>query len=86
MEDTPKRLVFDITGAGHTLCNALKSRLWSDKAVKVAAYAISHPLVGKPRFVLETDGEKPSKVLSTALSKLADIASAAKKEFKKIKS
>lgn len=86
LEETPKRLVAEVKGAGHTLCNALKSELWENKHVKIATYAINHPLVGIPKFVIETDGDaKPRKALADAAGKLADSVDKLKKEFKKIK-
>ena len=50
LEETPKRLVFEVKGQGHTLCNGLKSKLWENKHVKTATYIISHPLVGIPKM------------------------------------
>ena len=40
LEKKKDRLVFEIPGADHTLCNALKDELWNDKGVTVATYAI----------------------------------------------
>lgn len=86
IEETPKRLVVEVKGAGHTLCSALKAELWESKHIKVATYSISHPLVGVPKIIIETDGEaKPRKLLSDAAAKLAETADKLKKEFKKIK-
>ena len=79
IEETPKRFVFEVKGQDHTLCNLLKSKLWSSKHVKVATYNIAHPLVGVPRMVVETDGEaKPRKAVS-------DAAEAAKKDVAEFK-
>ena len=87
LEETPKRLVFEIKGATHTLCNPLKTELWTNKHVKLATYSINHPLVGVPKFIIETDGTvKPKKALSEAASHLANAASKLRKEFKKVKS
>ncbi len=86
LEESPKRLVAEVKGAGHTLCNTLKAELWSNKHVKVATYSISHPLVGVPKIIVETDGEvKPRKAMADAAAKLAGEAGKLKKEFKKIK-
>ncbi len=86
LEESPKRLVAEVKGAGHTLCNALKVELWGNKHVKVATYSVSHPLVGIPKIIVETDGEvKPKKALAEAAAKLAEEAGKLKKEFKKIK-
>jgi len=86
LEDSPKRFVTEVKGAGHTLLNALKVELWNNKHVKIATYSISHPLVGIPKFLVETDGEvKPRKAMAEAALKLADVVGKLKKEFKKIK-
>ncbi len=86
LEETPKRLVAEFKGAGHTLCNAMKAELWENKHVKVATYSINHPLIGVPKMVIETDGEaKPRKVLAEAIEKLSENIDKLKKEFKKLK-
>ena len=71
LEDKKKRLVFELKGEDHTLCNALRDELWNDKSVKVSAYNIHHPLVGTPKFIIETDGTKqPKKALKDAIARL----------------
>ncbi len=86
LEDKKKRLVFELKGEKHTLCNALRDELWNDKAVKAAAYNISHPLVGIPKFVVETDGKKaPKKALKDAISRLQKKNKDLIKEVKKVK-
>ena len=71
LEDKKARLVFELKGEGHTLCNALREELWNDKAVTVSAYNISHPIVGVPKFIIETDGkEEPKKALKAAIKRL----------------
>jgi len=86
LEESPKRFIAEVKGAGHTLCNALKTEMWNNKHVKIATYSISHPLVGIPKFLVETDGEiKPRKALSDAAVKLVDSIGKLQKEFKKIK-
>jgi len=86
VEETPKKFVFELKGAGHTLCNAIKNELWKNKHVKVATYAIKHPVVGIPTVTVETDGiMKPRKALSDAASKLASQTDKFKSEFKKIR-
>ena len=82
LEDKKKRLVFELKGEGHTLCNALREELWNDKAIKVSAYNIEHPLVGIPRFIIETDGsEEPKKALSEAVSRLKKKNSELRKQL-----
>ena len=86
LEDTPKRLVMEVKGESHTLCNALKTALWANKHVKSATYAIAHPLVGIPKMVVETDGEvKPKKALAEAADRLLKETEKLKKDLSKIK-
>ena len=86
VEELPKKLVAEIRGADHTLCNVLKMGLYGDKHVRTAAYSIKHPLVGVPTFIIETDGAvKPKDALVDAVSRLSDTAGVLKKEFKKLK-
>ena len=86
LEDTPKKLVFELKGEGNTLCNALKKTLWANKHVKVATYSIEHPLIGVPKMVVETDGEvKPRKALSDAVDRLQKDADKLGKEISKFK-
>lgn len=57
LESKKNRLVFELHGADHTFCNALKQELWNDEKVKISAYHINHPQVGVPKFVLESSGD-----------------------------
>lgn len=70
IEDTKNKLVLSITDESHTLCNAVRKELWTDEHVKAAGYAIEHPLIRNPKFVLETDGAEPRKTLIAALKRL----------------
>jgi DNA-directed RNA polymerase subunit L len=71
LEHTKKRIVFELIGADHTFCNALKKELWNDDSVRAAAYAIAHPLVGIPKFIVETNGQKDADaVLKAAVGRL----------------
>ncbi len=86
IEETPKKLVFELKGQGHTLCNILKAKLWASKHVKVATYNISHPLIGVPKMIVETDGEiKPRKALSDAAEALRKEVADFKQELKKFR-
>ncbi len=86
LEKSKNKLVVDVKGESHTLCNALRQELWNDSHVKVAAYDVKHPLIGVPHIIVETDGEDPKKVLAKAaqrLGKKADnFAKLAKKAIK----
>ncbi len=86
IEETPKKLVFELKGQGHTLCNSLKAKLWDSKHVKVATYNIAHPLVGTPRVIVETDGDaKPRKVISDAVDALRKDLVEFRQELKKFR-
>jgi DNA-directed RNA polymerase subunit L len=86
VEETPKKLIFELKGEGNTVLNALKNTLWQNKHVKVATYSIEHPLVGVPKMIVETDGEvKPRKALLEAAEKLQKDADKLKKDLAKIK-
>ena len=85
LEDKKKRLVFELKGEGHTLCNALRQELWNDKDVTVSAYNISHPIIGIPMFMIETDGKDPKKALKAAIARLKKANTELLKEVKKVK-
>jgi DNA-directed RNA polymerase subunit L len=57
VEEKKHRIVFELRGTDHTFCNALKQELWNDETVKVAAYNIAHPLIGIPKFIVESSGD-----------------------------
>ncbi len=86
LEDKKRRLVFELKGSDHGFCNALKKELWGDDSVTLASYAIDHPLVGVPRFIVETNTEKePKDVLRKAIGRLKKQAEQFKEEVKKMK-
>ena len=85
VEKSKKRLVFDLKGADHTFSNALKKELWNDKSIKISAYSIEHPLLGLPRFILETDDKDPSKALTDAVKRLQKKNESFTEGFKKIR-
>ncbi len=86
IEETSKRLVFELKGAGHTICNIIKEKLWANKHVKVSTYSIAHPLVGTPKMIVETDGEmKPRKAVSEAAEALRKDVGEFKQELKKFR-
>ena len=70
LEKSKKKIIFEIIGADHTFCGALKKELWNDKAVKVSAYNIDHPLIAIPKFIVETIDKDPEKVLGDAIKRL----------------
>lgn len=85
LEEKKNRIVFELPGQSHTMPNALRKELWNDDHVKTAAYAIEHPLVGQPRFILETDGADPKKTLKAAAKKVIKQLEKLKEEAKKAK-
>ena len=85
IENNKKRLVFDIIGADHTFCGALKKELWNDKSIKVSAYNIEHPLLGVPRFIVETDDKEPQKTLLDAIKRIQKKNEQFAEAFKKVK-
>jgi DNA-directed RNA polymerase subunit L len=85
IEKGKKRLVFDLIGADHTFSGALKKELWNDKSIKISAYNVEHPLVGVPRFIVETDEKDPEKVLLDAVKRLEKKNESFLEDIKKIK-
>ncbi|MBL7055584.1 DNA-directed RNA polymerase subunit L [Candidatus Woesearchaeota archaeon] len=78
IEDKKSKLVFEVDGMGHTFMNVLKNELWQDKSVKISTYSARHPIISKPKLILETDGKDPREALKAAVSRL-------KKESEKFK-
>ena len=83
LEESKNKLVVEIKGEGHALCNALKAELWKNKKVKIAGYNIAHPLVGIPRLVIETESGDPRKILLDAVKSVKKDADAFLKSFSK---
>ncbi|MBI5392625.1 DNA-directed RNA polymerase subunit L [Candidatus Woesearchaeota archaeon] len=71
VEQSKNRVVIDIKGEGHSLCNALKHELQQDETVKSAGYFIEHPELNVPRMVIETkQGNSPKTAIVNAIKKL----------------
>ena len=84
LDDKKNKLIFEVKGADHTLCNALKTELWNDKHIKIATYSIRHPQISMPQMVVETDGEEsPKSALLSAVERLHKISDRFKKEVVK---
>ena len=84
LDDKKNKLIIEVKGAEHTLCNALKEELWNDKHVKVATYSIRHPQISVPQMIVETDGEEnPKNALINAVERLHKNNAKFKKEFGK---
>lgn len=85
LEEKARRLVFELN-SDHGFCNALKHALQNTKGITVATYAIDHPLIGKPKFTIETDTSiEPRDAVKKAVEKLKKEATDFKKEISKIK-
>lgn len=85
-ESTNKKLVFELQGADHTFCNILKDELSRDPAVTISAYNVSHPLVGQPKFFIETNKEStPKEALERAVAELKKRNNAFAKAFAALK-
>ena len=83
LEDTKTKLVFEIKGEDHTLCNALRKELWDQKDVKISAYNIDHPVVGFPKMIIETTSKSAKDVLLTAIDSLKKKNTELLKKFEK---
>ncbi|MBI2650096.1 DNA-directed RNA polymerase subunit L [Candidatus Woesearchaeota archaeon] len=82
LDDKKNRLIVEVKGVDHTLCNAVKAELWNDKHVKIATYSIRHPQISVPQIIVETDGEEsPKNALINAVQRLQKNNSKFKKEF-----
>jgi DNA-directed RNA polymerase subunit L len=82
IEEKKGRMIFELNGVSHTICNLLKKELWSNKHIKNVGYTIKHPLVGKPEFTVETDGEDSKKIITSACQKLTKDLEKFGDEFK----
>lgn len=86
LEDSKNKLVVELPGRGHTLCNPLKRELWNNKNVKTATYTINHPLVGLPKLVVETNGsETPRDAILKAIASLGKQSQQMSAEASKIR-
>lgn len=64
IEEQPEKLVLEITGETHTLCNILRKRLMNQEEVDAAAYDITHPLIGQPEFEVRSSNPRESMVVA----------------------
>src|SRR3989344_6343480 len=82
LENKKNKIMLDVKGVDHTLCNALKSELWSDKHVKIATYSMKHPQINLLNLIVETDGEvSPKNAVINAVQRLHKTNEKFKKEF-----
>ncbi len=81
LEESKKRMVFQLRGEGHAFCNALADELNKMDGVSIASYKIDHPLVGIPELIIETTGStEPRTALKKAVASLKKQAESFKKE------
>lgn len=86
IENKAQKLVFELDGVDHTFCNALKDEVKKNDAVSISTYTISHPLVGKPKFFIETKkSEKPIDAVIKAIDALKKDNTAFLKAYKSMK-
>lgn len=85
IEQSKKKIMFELVGEDHTFSNALKDALKKNKHVEVVSFNVDHPLISSPVFIVETDGEDPKKVLLESTKKLQKDISDLRKEVEKIK-
>lgn len=83
LESSDKRAVFELLGADHTVLLLLKNALEGNEDVVAATFAIDHPLVGHPKFIIETKKGAPKKVLLKAISDLDKEIESTEKELEK---
>ncbi len=84
LESSKNRLTFEVSGEGHAFCNLLKTEAWNDKDIGVATYTISHPLIAKPRFIIESKSD-PKKAIKEAAGRASKFFGKLEKEFSKLK-
>lgn len=84
LEQKKNRIKFELEGEDHSFCNSLKKELLNDNKVKVATYAIAHPLISSPQMIVETDAsEDVIKALRDAAKRLGKRADKFKSDFTK---
>lgn len=83
LEKSKTKLVFELIGEDHTLCNAIKEELNTDSSVKMAAYKIEHPSTSQPVLFIEAD-DAP-KALDSAIKRAKKNLDDLEKLFKAIK-
>jgi DNA-directed RNA polymerase subunit L len=84
LEKKKNRLVFELPGADHTFCNSLKNELWLVSDIKVATYAIKHPLLAVPKFIVETKKGDPVAALKSASTNVQKRMKGIKAAFDKL--
>src|SRR3989338_1116842 len=82
LDDKKNKIMIEVKGVDHTLCNSIKTELYNDGHVKIATYSIRHPQTSIPQIIVETDGEEsPRNALINAVQRLHKTNAKFKKEF-----
>jgi len=86
IKKTKKELEIEVDGEGHTLFNPIRKILFEDKSVVFAGYHIEHPMIGRTRFLIRTDGTKTAKeAFIDAIDSLKDKIKDLREDFLEIK-
>lgn len=86
LKESKKELICFLggTGVSHTFCNLLKEALNQNKNVEVATYTIDHPLVDRPRILIQTDGKvSPKDAFLKAIKQIKSQNNKVEKLFEK---
>ena len=78
LHDKKNELEFVLPDESHGFSRLLVDELLKNKDVEVAQYNISHPLIGKPHFLVKTKSKAPKDAVKKALKSI-------KKELETIK-
>ncbi|HWG89551.1 MAG TPA: RpoL/Rpb11 RNA polymerase subunit family protein [Candidatus Thermoplasmatota archaeon] len=71
LKKTDTTLELELATENETLLNLLKQKLLENEKVVTASFLIGHPLLDKPKLVLETvKGAKPDAVVKAAAKEL----------------
>ncbi len=79
-ESKKNKIVVEIKGEGHSLCNSLVKELWKVTGVVTAGYYVEHPQVGVPTLIVET---KTGTSASEAIQKAAKALKKTNSKFLK---
>lgn len=84
-EEKKNKIVLEVKGEGHALAGVLVKELWNDEHVKTSGYGMDHPLIGIPKFTVETDGADPRKTVLSAVKRLSKQADKFREDIKEIR-
>ena len=83
VEQEKNRLVFELHESDHTVLLLIQGALEADSDVELATYAVDHPLVGRPKFIIETKKKSPKTVLLAAIEAVAKDLGSVHKDLTK---